>query len=141
MPSRSLAVGYQNVEQQERIPHSLVDELQHDPVRQHDAAEIDGEPPLRREVEITGRDLRLPVRGQVAVEHVDDILAVGDTLDGVQQGYLPRVLARQLLGRVPAQVIDDVENGVGLPAPALGDEVSPEGLISRVPSANSQFCQ
>ena len=121
------SVGHQQVEQQEGIPFPLGGEAQDDAVDDHQASEVDGEPPLRREVDVSRGRVRLPVGRHVSVEHVDDLAAVRSGLDSVEQLDQGPFLVPDRFGGMEAEEVDYIEAGVGVspqlprPDPVVGD--------------------
>ena len=116
---RLLTVGNHHLEQAERIAEPLVGEAQHDSVPDEQMAQIHGKPAVLVQSlrSRTIGKLGLPVGRHVAVEQIGDRSLVRARVDGVEQLDFIRGFPVQIIGRVEAEVVDDVADGVGVPAP------------------------
>ena len=108
------SIGDEHLKQEKGIAHTLLDEAHHEFLGKNHSAQVDHKPPLRSQVPVAGWRIGLPIGGEVAVEQVDHIGDIGTALDSVGEDDLSRLFAAEGRRRIKAQIIDNVEHGVGI---------------------------
>ena len=103
----------QHIKLQEGVAQCFIDELEHDLAGHDEAAQIDDEPPLRRQVDAWLERVRFPIGLHIPVKEGQYARRIGTGADAVAEFDISRVFFN-VIGRIQAQEFAGVLHGIDI---------------------------